>query len=163
SRLDRVAKEHEEVVNKLTDRYNALRKQYASLEDAYRGLKQLRESERREFYSKQPGTSRVQDRSRLLDDGASIDSRRTWESSSYDESGRTSPGSSERTTAQPEESGSQQPITPRPAPQPETHNPFIALIPRRGTSSSKSSSKAPKIKPNSEIRIYGRYIFRSSN
>ena len=40
----------------------------------------------------------------------------------------------------------------------ESSNPFAALLPRRGTSSSnRSSEKVAKIKPNSEVRIYGRY------
>jgi len=52
--------------------------------------------------------------------------------------------------------------SPTPTPiQPDTRDPFSTVLPRRHTSTTSggSSTKATKIKPNSEIRIYGRYIF----
>ena len=162
--MDKFAKDHEEEISKWSERYNVLLKQYRSLEDAYRDLQQLREQEKRNFFGRQPAPStRVQEQHRLLDDGASVDSR-AWESSSYAESGRTSPPDSER--SRPEGGGDsegQQHSPPQirpavPASHTEGSNPFAALLPRRGTTASnKVSEKAPKIKPNSEIRIYGRY------
>lgn len=162
--MDKFAKDHEEEINKWSERYNVLLKQYRSLEDTYRDLQLLREQERRNFFGRQPPpNTRVHEQPRLLDDGASMDSR-AWESSSYAESGRTSPPDSER--SRPEGSGDYegqqhsppQIRSPEPSSHTENSNPFAAFLPRRGTTSSnKSSEKAPKIKPNSEIRIYGRY------
>lgn len=162
--MDKFAKDHEEEINKWSERYNLLLKQYRSLEESYRDLQLLREQERRNFFGRQPPPStRVQEQSRLLDDGASMDSR-AWESSSYAESGRTSPPDSEK--SRPEgsvDSEGQQHSPPQirsagPSSHTEGTNPFAAFLPRRGTTASnRSSEKAPKIKPNSEIRIYGRY------
>ena len=161
--MDKFAKDHEEEINKWSERYNVLLKQYRSLEDSYRDLQQLREQDRRNFFGRQPPPkTRVQEQPRLLDDVGSIDSR-AWESSSYAESGRSSPPDSERGRLEGSGDSEGQRHSPpqiRPA-GPSSHiegtNPFAALLPRRGTTSSKSSEKAPKIKPNSEIRIYGRY------
>ena len=173
--MDKFAKEREIEMSAWRDRHGTLLKQYRSLEDAFRDLQHAREVERREFYHRQQtGQLRIQDQPRLIDDGASFDSR-AWESSSYAESGRTSPESSDRGMTRHEGNAdpANMPVIPmvqNGAPQlrpsasatSDSHNPFTALIPRRGTNSSGKSDrdKPTKIKPNSEIRIYGRYTTR---
>jgi hypothetical protein len=124
--------------------------------------------------------------SRLLDDGLAMDSRMAkmpWElspMSPINSSGRTSPGSSSEsirvdTNTDPflstAPTGPLPPIpmvnsVPQLRPTPpssspvDLSNPFAAAFPRRTGSSSATSAGAnrpSKIKPNSEIRVYGRY------
>ena len=169
--LDKFAKERDIEVTTWKDRHGTLLKQYRSLEDSFRDLQHAREIERREFYHRQQaGQHRNQEQPHLLDDDASFDSR-AWDESSYAESGRTSPESSEMGIARFQ--GNTEPVSQLPIPMvhniapqsrpaatsnSESQNPFAALLPRRGTSSLGKSDKPTKIKPNSEVRIYGRYM-----
>ncbi len=171
--LDSVAKTHSAELTQLRDTHDTLLKQYRSLEDSYRELQLAREAERREMIARQrqvqpistePGYHRG-----LLDDGMSIDSRlgkMPWdqESQSTDlNSGASSETGVSRVDTVTDAtmgqipmvgslraSGATSPI--------DSSNPFSSFLPRRPTvSSTSSSTKAAKIKPNSEIRIYGRY------
>jgi len=166
--MDKLSKDHEEELAKWSDRHNTLLKQYRSLEDAYRELQHARESDRREFYRQLSLIPSLdEDTPRLLDDGASSDSRSgrlAWESGSMGSPPPTEilhPGvgalglnahipmvgnvSSQPSSVVPTTDGG---------------NIFSALLPRRGASSASSSGKSTttKIKANSEIRIYGRYV-----
>lgn len=165
--MDKLSKDHEEELAKWSDRHNTLLKQYRSLEDAYRELQHARESDRREFYRQLSLIPSLdEDTPRLLDDGASSDSRSgrlAWESSSMGSPPPTEilhPGVGTLGL------NAHIPMVGNVSSQPSSAitttdggNIFSAFLPRRGPSSASSSGKstATKIKPNSEIRIYGRY------
>jgi hypothetical protein len=184
--LDSVAKTHETELTQLRDARDTLLKQYRSLEDAYRQLQLARDAERKEFVNRQRSLVTLvheQVPTRLLDDGISNDPRlgkMPWESASVDSrtSGRTSPGSSDAGRADGIPEGISLPPTGALPPIPmgysavpqfragpstspvDAQNPFSSVLPRRTTNSTTNStgsnSKPGKIKPNSEIRIYGR-------
>jgi len=174
--LDSVAKNHSAELTQLRDTHDTLLKQYRSLEDSYRELQLAREAERRELLARQRQVQPVATDSGyprgLLDDGLSVDTRMgkmPWdqESRSTDSIGSSEMGGNRAETVT--ETG---PMGPIPmvgtsmsmrgsgATSPiDSSNPFASVLPRRPTvSSTSSSTKAAKIKPNSEIRIYGRYF-----
>jgi hypothetical protein len=171
--LDKLSKDHEDELAKWSDRHNTLLRQYRSLEDAYRELQHARESDRREFYrqlSLMP--SMDEETPRLLDDTASGSSRSggmPWESGSIVgsppppeilPSGVGTFGITPHIPMVGNVSGIQTPVSVSTG---DGSNLFGGFLPRRGPSSASSSGKSgsAKIKPNSEIRIYGRYDPRS--
>jgi hypothetical protein len=166
--MDKLSKDHEDELAKWSDRHNTLLKQYRSLEDAYRELQHARESDRREFYRQLSLIPSLdEDTPRLLDDGASNDSRSggmPWETGSVGSPPPSSDalhpvvGQYAANTHIPMVGNlSSQPSSI--VPSSDGGNLFSAFLPRRGASSASSSAKSgiSKIKPNSEIRIYGRY------
>ena len=159
--------------------------EYRSLEDSFRLLQRAKRQQEEEFRERERSFNAAsQAPSTLLEDTLSIDSRRVrsrWESDNFQESGRISPESYATTgggSSRPEtisESGAPA-LHPLSIPMVETtststiatmrpsggssspvdhYNPFANGLPRRPTG---PSTKAAKIKPNSEIRIYGRYV-----
>jgi hypothetical protein len=178
--LDSVAKNHTAELTHLRDTHDSLLKQYRSLEDSYRGLLLAREADRKELLSRQRSLPPIitDQYPRLLDDGMSVDHRigkMPWDSESHT-TDVASPGSSDTGGSRPEtitettlapitmlnnpmqqarSAGTSSPV--------DNSNPFSGVLPRRLTASSTSSTantnKGIKIKPNSEIRIYGRYSF----
>lgn len=166
--LDKLSKDHEDELAKWSDRHNTLLRQYRSLEDAYRELQHARESDRREFYrqlSLMP--SMDGDTPRILDDAGSGSPRSggmPWETGLM--VGSPPPpevlpsvmgtyGITPHIPMVGHVSGSQ---TTASVSTGDGNNLFGGLLPRRGPSSASSSGKSgsAKIKPNSEIRIYGR-------
>ena len=166
--LDKLSKDHEDELAKCSDQHNTLLRQYRSLEDAYRELQHARETDRREFYrqlSLMP--SMDDDTPRILDDAASSSSRSggmPWELASIGSppppevlhSGVTASGITPHIPMVGNVVGTHTPVSPSTG---EGGNLFSGFLPRRGPSSASSSGKSgsAKIKPNSEIRIYGRY------
>lgn len=150
--LDSIAKTNAAQISRLEQTYENLVKQYRSLENAYRDLQLLREADKREFL-RQRSVPKVQDGPpRLLDDGLSVDSRLRvpWDSSG----GSTVDSSASSVDSPTTETGSGVPQL-RPSGSPD--NPFSGVLPRRLASTSPVLTTIPtKIKPNSEIRQYGR-------
>ena len=169
--MDSLALNHSKAISEWKDHYDKLLTKYHSLEDAYRDLNVHYESERRKLQQQLAALPLMQDRPRLLDDGMSLDSRMghiPWDTSSMEELGRMSRGSGSG-SASIAESGGHLPIPmvnnlpniPTPQSRSTTSNSpvdlFSSILPRRAPSNM-SSTKATKIKPNSEVRIYGRYF-----
>jgi hypothetical protein len=171
--LDKLSKDHEDELAKWSDRHNTLLRQYRSLEDAYRELQHARESDRREFYRQLSLMPSIDEGSpRLLDEVASGSSRSggmPWETVSM--AGSPPPpeilpsaigtfGITPHIPMVGHVTGSQ---TPASISTGDGSHLFGGFLPRRGPSSASSSGKSgsAKIKPNSEIRIYGRYDPRS--
>jgi len=168
--LDSVAKNHSTELSHLQNSHETLTRQYRSLEESYRELLLAREAERREMLQRQRSNqSLVSDSSYprgLLDDGLSVERHRNWDhpivpvekvspngSDSGHETVTGPPGPIPMVESIPGRSNVTSPVD---------NNPFSQILPRRQASSSAGSiSKAQttKIKSNSEIRIYGRYIF----
>jgi hypothetical protein len=172
--LDSVAKNHTAELTQLRDTHETLLRQYRSLEDSFRELQIIRETEKRENLAKQRSLAPIvtDQYPRLLDDGMSVDHRMKmpWDTESRNTE-MASPGSSDTGGSRPEtitestlapitmlnnpiqsrSGGASSPV--------DSINPFSGVLPRRLTASSTGSSttnKPIKIKPNSEIRIYGR-------
>lgn len=168
--LDSVAKNHSAELTQLQNTHETLARQYRSLEESYRELLLAREAERREMLQRQRSiASLVSDTGYhrgLLDDGVSDTKGRNWEGSVVDSRGpeKSSPGSSDSgpdtITGMPTHIPMVESIPGRtnvvsPV---DSSTPFSQILPRRTTSSSAgSTTKLNKIKPNSEVRIYGRY------
>lgn len=162
SYLDSVAKNHHEEIKQLKETHDILLSQYRSLEDTYRKVLLQKEAERREFQSKQrTGVPLVQDQlPRLLDDGlGGLDPRlgkMTWESTSNDSSvcSELSPTTeSGMLPAIPMVNNYAPQIRPSASTSPVEHDIFSSVLPRRA-----SNTGFRKIKTNSDIRIYGRYV-----
>jgi hypothetical protein len=174
--LDSVAKNHSAELTQLRDTHDTLLKQYRSLEDSYRELQLAREAERRDMLARQrqlqPITTESGYHRGLLDDGLSLDGRlgkMAWDQESRSDlnsvaSFETGVSRTETVTDSPMGPipmvGTSMSMRPSGATSPiDSSNPFASVLPRRPTvSSTSSSTRAAKIKPNSEIRIYGRYF-----
>jgi myosin heavy subunit len=177
--MNSLAANHSKAIAEWKDHYDKLLREYRSLEDAYRDLNVHYQSEKRKLQQQIAKLPFMQERPPLLDDGYSIDSRMDhhipYESSSMEElHGRMSRGSGSG-SASIADSGHHQPIPmvnnmPLPLPNIPSNatsrsntssspiDLFNSILPRRATSNTSSTKATAKIKPNSEIRIYGRYV-----
>jgi hypothetical protein len=183
--LDNVANTHANELSQLKDTHESLVRQYRALERQYRDLQVSVEAERREMMVKRKMLPLITESGgyrSLLDDGRSIDTRSSRVSSDppssiapseYAPSTVISDGSRTDTIqenfALTSNSGgtagtSGGPISPvqsRPLVNisgGDSHDPFTTALQRRvpTTNPPAPGSKPVKIKPNSEIRIYGR-------
>jgi hypothetical protein len=177
--LDSMANNHAAELSQLKGTHESLVKQYRALESQYRDLQLSMEQERRETLARQrkmitpfmtePGYPR------LLDDSRSIDTRTSKVSSDptssiapseyalsvISETSRSDRDTIHESHASASNSQPQSPVQYRPlvslSPTPDMQDPFTTALPRRPTKSDPTGPKGVKIKPNSEIRIYGRY------
>ena len=169
--LDSVANTHANEISQLKDTHDALVKKYRELEADYRDLQVSMETEKREWFAKQRKITPLITEPpypRLLDDSHSIETRTSKLS---DPSSSTAPseyastvtsdGSRGDTIHESFVTGINSPVQHRPfvtiSPTGDREDPFTTALPRRAkTDAGATSSKPVKIKPNSEIRFYGR-------
>jgi chromosome segregation ATPase len=166
--IDSVNANHTAEMNRLRDSYDALKRQYRSLEETYREVQLLHQEERRAQMTRQ--TSLVSLNS-IEETYSQHSDPRThhWAMEDHD---NVSGGSSDSATLA--TTSADVPPSDIPMVAPQSHgtalsmdplqSPFPHLPSRRRTSSAGSSvtikSATPKIKTNSEVRVYGRYFPR---